>query len=381
MDNITNTVSWIGVNAPDSRDFHGIATPRGGSYNSYLIRAEKPAIIDGTNTPYLEQYMRSLSSMIDPAAIRYIIINHVEPDHTGALPKLLLSCPDARIVCTPKAQEFLAAQYGIDREFIPIDGLKELDLGNMKLRFMPDPMVHWPETMMTYLVDEKMLFSADLFGTEISHEHIFADEYEDYGRLLLYYFAIVMRPVSATVKAAIDKVRQMDLNYIAPSHGPVYRNNLHEIIDVYEMLATKPEQDKVFIAYASIWHGTQKMAEKIAEGVRQAGSEAVVYDALASNHVEMMAEAMISKAIAVGSLTIVGNYHPALDTLFGFLKLNNQKGKKMAVFGSHGWYPAAVPKLADKADDLGYELVDLINARFGRFDPDKLTELGKKLAQ
>lgn len=382
-DKITDDIYWIGVDNPDSRDFHGIYTPRGGSYNSYLIRADKPTIIDGTNKPFIDQYLESLSSVIGPEEVQYIVVNHVEPDHTGALSTIMEKCPNAIVLCTAKAKEFLEAEWGIvERVEAVIDG-QEYDLGNKKLKFVMDPMVHWPETMMTYLVDDKALFPADLFGAEISHEHIFADEYENFDEITRDYFAIVLRPVAGTVKAAIGKMKDLELSFLCPSHGPVYRKDFDKVIGKFQKLAEKPEEDKVTIVYSTIWHSSEKLANAIAEGVKEEGCEYELFDISKSNLVKMMASAMTSKAIAIGSLTMLGMYHPMLEAYFPFLKLNCQRGKTAAVFGTHGWVPTSVPKLKKKLEEeLGYNVVGELDFRFGpKTDGDfaRAKELGRKL--
>lgn len=384
-DKITEDIYWLGVNNPDSRDFHGIHTPRGGSYNSYLIMGDKPTIIDGTNKPFIDSYLESLSSVISPEKIEYIIVNHAEPDHTGALSIIMDKCPNATILCTAKAKEFLEAEWGIvDRVEAVIDG-QEMSLGNKTLRFLIDPMVHWPETMMTYLVDDKALFPADLFGTEIGHEHVFADEYDNYDEITRDYFAIVLRPVAGTVKAAIGKMKGLELDYLCPSHGPVYRKDIESVVAKFQKLAEAPEEDKVTIVYSSIWHSSQKIAENIAAGVREEGCGYELFDIAKSNFVKMMASAMTSKAIAMGSLTILGMYHPLFEAYFPFLKLNCQKGKTASVFGTHGWVPTAVPKLKKKLEeDLGYNVIGELDFRFGpKTDEDfeQAKELGKKLVR
>jgi flavorubredoxin len=381
---IKEDIYWLGVDNPEGRDFHGINTPRGGSYNSYLVLDEKPTIVEATSKPFFDQYLQSLKSIIEPAKIEYIIIDHAEPDHAGAIKELMNSCCNAKIICTEKCKEFLISAFAIDGEFIIVKEGDETSIGKRKFRFFPHPMIHWPETMFSYLVEDRMLFSGDLFGTEISHEKHFADEIDDFTELTRDYFAIVMRPFAIPVKNAIEKVRKLDLDFIMPSHGPIYRNELNKIIDYYEKLATCPEEDKVLIIYDSIWHSTEKMAKAIAEGVKNCGYDTTIHDLSKSNLVTLMAEAMTSKAIALGSLTILGSYHPFFESLFPLLKANNQKGKNSTAFGSFGWASSAVPQLKIKLEELDYNVFECIDYRFGpknEADFDKLKNLGKKLCE
>lgn len=367
---------WIGSDNPDGRSFHGISTPRGGSYNSYLILDDKPALIDAANKPFFSGYLRSLQSAIDPSEIAYIIINHAEPDHTGALTQLLTLCPKAVVVCSEKGKELLVAAYGLSCDFLVVSDGDEISLGKYTLRFIADPMVHWPETIMTYCVEKKALFSGDLFGTEISHEALFADEMQPFDDLTRDYFALVMRPLLHSVKRAIDKAKGLELSFLCPSHGPVYRKDIDKIIQRYEYLSGDPQEDKVLVVYETIWSSNRDMAKKIACGIQDAGFCAEVYRLSESNMVELMAQALTSKGIILGSLTILGGYHPLFETLFCFLKLNCQQAKKAAVFGTYGWSSAAVSKLTKRLEeDLKYDVLEKIDMRFGPKTPEDLNDL------
>ena len=383
-DKIIEEVYWIGMDNPEGRDFHGINTVRGGSYNSYLIVDDKPAIIDGTNTKFLEKYLESLKTVIEPEKIAYIIINHAEPDHAGAMKEISEACKNAKIVCTEKCKDFVIAAFGVEKEFIIVNSGDEINLGKKTLIFYPDPMVHWPETMMTYLKEDKILFSADLFGTEIAHESHWADEMKPFLSLTRDYFAIVMRPYAIAVKKAIDNARTMEISILAPSHGPLYRKDIARIVEYYEKLAVNPEDDKILIVYYSVWNSTQKMANLIAQTAIEEGFDVAMYDLGGANYVELMAQAMTSKGIALGCLTIVNNYHPYFDALFPFLRINNQKNKPAIVFGTHGWAGASVKNLIEKLKEINFNVVDSVDLRFGpRNEEDnlKVRELGKKLIQ
>ncbi len=368
---------------PKGRDFHGIPTPRGGSYNSYLIVDDKPALIDGTNKQFMDDFMESLQYVLDPKKIQYIIINHAEPDHAGALKEICRICENAKIICSAKAKEFIDNESGPDCEFIIASEGDEIVLGKRRLRFFMDPMVHWPETMMSYLLPEKALFSGDLFGTEVGHEKLFADEMHEFSILTRDYYALVMRPFHKAVLKAIEKVEKMEIDLLMPSHGPVYRKDIAQIVGYYRWLSEIPEEKKVAIIYNSIWHSTERMAHAIADGIKEAGYEAVILNLHTENLVKIMAEALTSKAIALGSLTILGSYHPQFESLFVYLKLNNQPGKRCAVFGTHGWVAQAVPQLKKKLEELEYNVMDAVDYRFGPKTEEhlsRLKEIGHKLA-
>ena len=381
---INDEIFWLGVNSPDSRHFHGIPSPRGGSYNSYLILDGQPTIIDGTNKPFFDGYVESLKSVIDPLKVAYIVVNHAENDHAGAMKEITELCRNAKVVCTEKGKEFLETAFGVKAEFHIVKENDELSIGKRKMRFIMDPMVHWPETMITYLVEDKIVFTADLFSTEIGHEHLFADEYEPFEDNTLDYFSLIFRPYHTSVRRAVDSVKKLELSMIAPSHGPVYRKGMDKIIAYYDKLLDHPEDNKVLIVYYSIWSSTQKMAQKVAEGVQAEGFEAKVVDIYGAEMVDLMSQALTSKAIALGSLNMINHYYPLFDALFKFLEMNSQKGKKAAVFGSHGWAPLSAHKLKAGLEAIGYNVVGDVDLLFGMRSPEdeaKLVELGKSLVR
>lgn len=374
---ITDSIYWLGVDAPESKSFHGIESPFGGSYNSYLILDEYPTIVDTTNVPFLERYLESLRSVIDPHSIKYIVINHVEPDHTGAFDRICTQCPQATIVCTQKSKEFLEAMFTFENKVLIIETETELSLGKETLRFLPDPMVHWPETMMTYAKDAQALFSGDLFGTEIAHGGSSYDQLrtqhglseEAFSAMTKDYYALIMRPYFRAVGKAIDAVDTLTLSSLFPAHGPYYTKNISSIIDEYRRLTHTPEENKICIIYASIWHTTEQMAYKLSSEFEKQGVKTVVYDLQTTGMVRLMREALTSKGLALGSLTMMGSVHPLYETLFRFLELNNQKKKPALVFGSHGWVSAAVSYLKKRLEGLGYDCRITIDTRF-RLHPD-----------
>jgi len=344
---------------------------------------ENPVIVEGTNKPFLEGYTDSLKEVVEPLKIKYIIIDHAEPDHAGAIKELVELCSNAEVVCSKKGKEFLTEAFSVAEDRIKVvDEGDEINIGKRTLRFLMTPMVHWPETMMTYVVEEKLLFSGDMFATEIAHEKHFADEFDDFSKLTRDYFAIVMRPFHNAVTKAIEKVRAIEVEWIFPSHGPTYKKDINSIIDYYDKLAKKPEENKVLIIYSTIWGSTKSMSEEIAKGIEDEGSKAVMIDIKNANMVQIMAEALTSKAVAVGSLTIAGGAHPDYNNIISYFKLNKQEGKKIALFGSYGWAGAAVSDLKKKFEEIKYEVIDDFEIRFGMKDDEqkeRLREIGKEL--
>jgi flavorubredoxin len=377
---ITETIYWIGVDAPDSRSFHGIESPSGGSYNSYLILDEHPTLIDTTNTPFFEDYIVSLRSVIDPKKIEYIIINHLEPDHAGALADVLAECTNATLVCTQKSKEFLEVLLDTLPPLKTIATEETISLGKHSLSFFPDPMVHWPETMVTKLNEYNAFFTSDLFGTEISHggksyrelihagitPSAFQDMTQD-------YYALIMRPFSRSVEKVLSFIEKQNPSSLFPSHGPYYaaKESIDNIMSVYSELTRTPEKNQVCIFYATIWNTTEQMATVLADEFKKQGKKVICHDIQQSNVVRMMRDALRSDLLCCGSLTMFTSYHPLYDTVFRFLSLNNQKNKRVLVFGTHGWAPGSVPQLKQKMQELSYEVVDESDVRFRLTDTKK----------
>jgi len=377
---ITENLYWIGVDAPDSRSFHGIKSPSGGSYNSYLLVDEHPALIDTTNVLFLENYSSSLRSVIDPAKIEYIIINHLEADHAGALGDVLRMCPNATLICTQKSKEFLGYLLETCPPIQTITGDEQISLGKYTLSFLPDPMVHWPETMVTKVDELNAYFTGDLFGTEVSHggksydallkagisKPAFQDMTED-------YYALIMRPFYRSVEKVLSCIEKQPPSYLFPSHGPYYttHESIEWILSVYSELTRGPEKEQVCILYATIWKTTEQMATVLADEFRAKGKTVICHDIQQSNMVRMMRDALRSDMLCMGSLTMFTSYHPLYDAFFRFLKLNGQREKKVLVFGTHGWAPGAVLELKKKVEELSYVVVSEIDVRFRLTEEDK----------
>lgn len=373
---------WLGINNPNGREFHGISTTRGGSYNSYLVIDEMPTIIDGTNSKFFDEYKESIISIIDPLKIKYMIVNHAEHDHAGAIIDIMNLCSNAKIVCTKKCQEILINAFDVKSDFLIIEENYELSIGKRTFIFHPQPMIHWPETMLSYLKEDKILFSGDLYGTEISHDGKFADEMEPFQELTRDYFAIVMRPLDNAVKEAVRRTREFDIDILAPSHGPLYRNNF-KIIDYYEKLANNPEENKVTIIYASTWHTVENIAKKIKEKLELKGTKVNIFDINKSNLVNIMGDALTSKIIIAGSNTLNGTYHPLFNAIGTFFKWNQQKSKNCFIFGSYGWSANSTRQLKTKFEELDYIVHDTLDYNFGiktQEDKQKLESFINKIS-
>jgi len=379
-------VHWVGVQDWNIRDFHGLYTPKGGSYDAYLILDEKIALIDVVNREFFDELMANISRIIEPEKIDYIIMNHAEPDHSGALPLVMKKAKNVKIITTKKGKDYLykyhKSLWEPSWEFITVKEGDEISLGKKTLKFIEVPMVHWPESMLTYLIQDKILFSNDLFGTQIADSRIFADEIEDFTDDTKDYFAIVIWPYPIPARNALKKVETLTINIIAPSHGPIWRYP-QKIINLYKEWLDAPKKLKVVLAYATMWHSTEKMANKIAEGMKEEGVQFKIFNLAHVPMSRILGEIVDSKALLLGSSTLTNGPLPIVSGFMRLLDMAKPKGRIAATFGAYGWGGGAVKKMMEGLKEVGFELIEPgLEIQF-EADEDELKkciELGKGVA-
>lgn len=363
---ITDKVSWVGKIDWELKKFHGdeLSTLRGSSYNSYLIRDEKTVLIDTVWQPYDKEFVEKLKQEIDLEKIDYIVINHGEIDHSGSLPELMREIPDTPIYCTANGVKSLKGHYHQDWNFVPVKTGDKLNIGKSDLVFIEAPMLHWPDTMFTYMTGENILFSTDAFGQHYATEALYND-LVDQGELYeeaLKYYANILAPFSARVAKKIEEVLALDLplDYICTSHGVIWRDNPAQIIKQYLEWANDYQENQITIVYDTMWEGTRKMAQAIAAGIRSVDKDVIVklYNASKKDKNDMITEIFKSKAILFGSSTINNRYLHAIGGLVEMVKGLKFKNKKAAAFGSYGWSGEAVKLLTKDLTDCGFEVVD-----------------------
>ncbi|MGQ9760212.1 MAG: FprA family A-type flavoprotein [Candidatus Methanomethylicaceae archaeon] len=354
------------------RVFHGIATPRGGTYNSYLVTGRESALIDTTYEPFFNEYKQKLSELTDINNIDHIIVNHAEPDHSSAIKKVIELSPNAKIHCTGRCKEFLEAM-GVKGNFAVVKDGDVLDLGGKTLRFIEVPMLHWPETMWTFLEESKALFSCDMFGAQVVSSDMRAEDVTDIEVHAKRYFALIFRPLSPMVLKGLERCERLAPSMICPSHGPIWRD-VKRIINLYRRWSTSPERKKVLILYSSIWHDVEKMARAIADGVASTGAEVVLKDVDELSYqgwADLLVEGMEAKGIALGSLTILGGVFPQLLYATSLLRLVKAKGKFGLSFGAYGWGPGITKKLDEELRALdAAPFRDGIEVRFSPTEKD-----------
>ena len=389
---IKNNVFWVGKIDWDLRKFHGneLSTHRGSTYNSYLVKEEKVALIDTVWGPFSKEFVRNLAKEVDLKKIDYVIANHGETDHSGALPELMSYIPDVPIYCTANGVKSLKGHYHKDWNFHPIKTGERLSLGKKELIFIEAPMLHWPDSMFCYLTGDNILFSNDAFGQHYASEFMFndlVDQSELFVEAMKYY-ANILTPFSQLVDKKIKEVLALKLpvDIICTSHGVIWRNNPAQIVEKYVKWANKYKENQITILYDTMWSGTRVMAEHIAKGITHADAKVNVklFNIGNSDKNDVITEIFKSKAILVGSPTINRGILTSIASIIEEIKGMNFKDKKAAAFGCYGWSGESVKIIIDDLKKAGFIVVD--DGLKATWNPDEkgkkaCFEYGKKLAK
>lgn len=364
---IKNNVSWVGKVDWELLKFHGddYSTHKGSTYNSYLIEEEKTVLIDTVWMPFADEFVENLKKEIDLNKIDYIIINHGEVDHSGSLPALMKLIPDKPIYCTANAVKSLKGQYHQDWDFHVVKTGDKLDVGNGKeLIFVEMSMLHWPDSMATYLTQDNILFSNDAFGQHYATEKLFndlVDQCELFNECIKYY-ANIITPFSAILRKKLAEVLSLNLqiDIIATSHGVIWRDNPVQIVEKYLKWAEDYQENQISVIYDTMWNGTRELAERIAEGIGLADKDVTVklFNLAKNDDNDVITEVFKSKTVVLGSPT-VGN--SVLHSVAGFMHLMKGlkfKNKKAAAFGCYGWSGEGPKVISDSMKSAGFELID-----------------------
>jgi flavorubredoxin len=344
-------IDWVGYLDWTIRDFHSYHTARGATYNAYLVRDEKTALVDTVKAPYADRLLGRLSELADTVGIQYVICNHAEPDHAGALPQVMRALPHATLVCTQKCRATLAQYYDTSPwQFRVVATGDTLSLGRRTLRFLETPMVHWPESMFTYLPEEKLLFSMDAFGQHLATSERFDDQVSPctlMSEAKTYYANIVM-PFGKPVAACLEKVAELPLEMIAPAHGVIWRSRTAEILRAYENWSVCRPKPKVLVIYDTMWESTAAMAREILQGASLPGVEAKLIHVRRTNLTHIATEVIDAATVAFGSATLNRDMMPMAAAVLSYLTGLRPVGKAGFAFGSYGWGRGG-PEAVDEA--------------------------------
>lgn len=388
---IKNNIHWVGKIDWELRKFHGdeYSTHRGSTYNSYLVKEEKVALIDTVWRPFSKEFVENLAREIDLNTIDFVIANHAESDHSGALPELMRHIPETPIYCTKNCVKSLKGHYHQDWNFEVVKTGDRLSLGDKELIFVEAPMLHWPDSMFCYLTEDNILFSNDAFGQHYASEYMFndlVDQSELFGECIKYY-ANILTPFSPMVIKKIKEVLgfNLPLDMICTSHGIIWREKPEQIVEQYLKWADNYQENQITIIYDTMWNGTRIMAEKIANGIKE-GDKAVnvkLFNLAKSDKNDVITEVFKSKAILVGSPTINRGILVSVAGILEEMKGLKFKNKKAAAFGCYGWSGESTKLISETLKASGFEVVDDgIKALWNPDDENttKCFEYGKQLA-
>ena len=351
-------VYWVGAKDPDLRIFDIVMeTKYGTTYNAYLVKGqEKIALIETVKSRCYEELKQRVEKIVPISEIDYVVVNHTEPDHTGSLGRLLLEMPKATVVASKVALRFLGQQ--INREFtqqVAVDGDK-LDLGGKTLQFINAPFLHWPDSMFTYLPEDKMLFSCDAFGCHYCGESIFNDEVGDISDAYKYYFDVIVKPFRRYVLEAAEKIKDLDIKIIAPSHGPILRKDPWSYVQLYAKWSQQPKDantpKKVLVLYTSAYGYTTQLAKAISKGLEDVGLQAEVLEFTNYPLTEMIEKIENTDGLLLGSPTINRDAVPPVWQLLSGVSAIINNGKLAGAFGSYGWSGEAVKYIEHRFRDL-----------------------------
>ncbi len=384
---LRNNIDWVGCIDWNNRDFHGYDTPRGMTYNAYLIRDEKIALIDAVKAPFADEYLKNVAGFVDLADVDFLVVNHAEPDHSSGLPIVVKSLPNATVVCDEKCEKALGMHYDTSGwKFHIVKTGDEISLGKRTLSFIETAMVHWPESMFTYVPEEKLLFSMDAFGQHYATSQRFDDEVPlctIMEEAKVYYANIVM-PYGKRVAAVLEQASQLDIEMIAPSHGLIWRSHIPEIIKAYDNWANYRPRPKVLVIYDSMWGSTGKMARAIVEGASVEGVEAELLNIRETGLTRIATEVLDASTIAFGSPTLHQAMMPMAGATLTYLSGLRPQGKAGFAFGSYGWSRGGPEAVDEWLRNLKWEILrEPLKSRF-RPTPEILDECrsaGKMLAE
>ncbi len=358
---ISEKVYWVGAIDWNIRDFHGYSTKRGTTYNAYLIMSEKPTLIDTVKKEFYGEMMERIQSVIDPKKIKIIISNHSEMDHSGALPQTVEAVEPEEVYVSDMGFKDITAQFHQDLKLKTVKTGDHIDVGGDTVSFVEARMLHWPDSMFSYLEKENVLFTNDVFGMHYATGKLFDDENEE--RLWLYeaekYYANIVLPYSDIVLRFLAQVQKMGLapKMIAPDHGFIWRKDPSKIINLYAKWAAQAPNNKAVIVYDTMWGSTEKMATYITDGLR-AGGTVVKQLSMHSNHrSDVVTELLDASALIIGSPVLNSQIFPSMADVLCYLKGLRKKGLVGAAFGSYGWNGAPIDELTKMLESMNVEVV------------------------
>jgi len=387
---ITDNVWWVGVVDWDLRDFHGYETEKGSTYNAYLVKGnDKTVLFDTVKADYTDKFIHNLKQVIDPEKIDYIVSNHSEMDHTGALPEVIKLVRPDKVFMTRKGEEVIKGHFhGVDWPIETVDKTGDLDIGGKTIKFISTPMLHWPESMASYIPEEGMLISNDIFGQHWATSERYDDEVEQ-GELYWQaakYYANIFNGVSNAMKRFLDKLKAetKDLKYLMVDHGLIWRKDIPGILNKYDQWAEQRTGNKAVVVYGTMWGSTGKMARAITSGLVEEGISVKECDLKITHRSDVITEILEAGAVVIGSSVLNKGILPIVGDFLTYMKGLIPRGRIGAAFGSYGWNDGALKVLSETMAEARMEVLD--NPVFANWVPThddlkRCFELGKRVGK
>jgi flavorubredoxin len=380
---IVEGVYWVGARDWNRRMFDAlIPLPNGTTYNAYLIiGSNKKALIDTVNPGFEKELEDKVAQVVNPTDIDYVIMNHAEPDHAGSIPYIMALNTKAKLVTTAKGAKMAQIFYKVPEErIIAVRDGETLDLGGKTLQFIEAPMLHWPETMFTYLKENKILFPCDFFGSHAA-KGLYDDEIEELLVFAQRYYGEIMMPFRVMGQKALEKIKDLPIDVIAPSHGPIHRNPAR-ILNVYRIWSNGETKQKAIVVYVSMWGSTEKMIKPIVDTLTSEGIEVALYNLTVSDIGDVAKDLVDSRVIVLGAPTVLGGAHPLAVYAAYLVKALKPPAKFGAVLSSYGWGGGAIKNIQEVLGPSKLEIVGAleINGPPSEEDIKQIVDLGKTIA-
>jgi len=377
---IKKDIYWVGGIDWDLRDFHGYSTERGTTYNAYLIIDKKITLVDTVKHYLFDELIERIKHIVDPSRIDYIITNHVEMDHSGSLPKMMELCRNATVIASPNGEKGLKKHFRADWDMKVVSTGDSINIGKNNLHFVLTPMLHWPDSMVTYIPEEKLLLPNDAFGQHLAASERFDDEV-DWGVLTeeaAKYYANIVLPFGSQVKKALEAVSGLDIDMIAPSHGIIWRKHIKDIIEMYAKWSNNDIEEKAVIVYDTMWNSTKKIADSIYTAFEDKGIPVEVMDLKVSHISDIMTQILTAKYVCVGSPTLNNGMLPTVAAFLTYMKGLAPKNRKGLAFGSYGWGGQSVGEVEEILALCGFDMMESIRLQWVPGE-DELKEITDKV--
>jgi flavorubredoxin len=379
-------VYWVGAIDWNIRNFHGYLTQRGTTYNAYLIVDEKIALVDTVKEHFYLEMMKRIREIVDPQDIDYLISNHTEPDHSGSITRFMEEVEGVELIASPLGIQGLRRYYGDDVKITSIKDKPSISLGKKTLHFAAIPMVHWPDSMVTYIPEDKLLLPNDAFGQHLASSKRFDDEVDT--AVLMQeaetYYANIVMPLWMSVSRAFKALEGLDIDMIGPSHGVIWRGNPGMILEAYQRWVQGESKPRAVIVYDTMWGSTEKVANALFTGLASEGVEVKIHSLTSSHNSDVIADILEAKAVLVGTPTLNNGLFPSISSFLTYMKGLKPKNKIGAVFGSFGWGGGAKRAAEEEMKAAGIDLVESeLDFKFRPTEEEleKVVQFGVELAE